>query len=51
MLVIKGDQVVEIMEENVVSAFLNNGWVEKKEEKAPEEAPKPAKRTTRKADK
>lgn len=50
MLVIKGDQVVEIMDENVISAFLNNGWVEKKEEKAPEEAPKP-KRTTRKADK
>ncbi len=41
MVVIKGDQSVEITNENVISAFLNNGWMEKKEEKAPEEAPKP----------
>lgn len=45
MIVTKGDQVVEIIEENVISAFLNNGWKEAKE-KAPE-APKPKRKTTK----
>lgn len=49
MIVIKGDQIVEIHEENVISAFLNNGWSEKKEE-APKEAPKPKKKATTKAE-
>lgn len=46
MIFIKDDQVVEITNENVISAFLASGWVEKKEE-APHEAPKPKKRTTK----
>ncbi len=46
MIVTKDDQIVEINEENVISAFLNNGWKELKG-KAPEEAPKPKKKTTK----